>query len=132
MSMPNLPDILMITFDALRYDVAVQAWESEQTPYLRQLIPAGWEHRHSPATLRLLLMRIFCRFLADSVTAWQGSASLYVAVSWHATRLGRDHGLARATIIEGLQRKGYQTICIGGVSFFQSRHTVGKSLAKLL
>lgn len=39
-------DIVMITFDALRFDVAETAWRENRTPFLCSLIPNGWEPRH--------------------------------------------------------------------------------------
>src|SRR6187551_2967022 len=42
------PDIVMITFDALRFDVAQRAFASGRMSYLAQLIPGGWQCRHSP------------------------------------------------------------------------------------
>src|SRR5919106_1683778 len=42
-------DVLLITLDTLRYDVAVQALHSGMTPHLARLLPGGkWEERHTP------------------------------------------------------------------------------------
>src|SRR5262245_30166497 len=41
-------DLLMITFDALRYDVAQSALHSGRTPFLAQIVGTEWECRHSP------------------------------------------------------------------------------------
>ena len=42
-------DILFITLDTLRYDVAQQLYLQGRTPNLgRLLLPEGWEARHSP------------------------------------------------------------------------------------
>ena len=44
-------DILFVTLDTLRYDVAMDALRDGRTPNLRRLLPRGtWEKRHSPAT----------------------------------------------------------------------------------
>ena len=44
-------DILVITFDALRYDVAQSSWREGRTPTLAGVLPSeGWQRRHSPAT----------------------------------------------------------------------------------
>src|SRR6185295_5579700 len=44
-------DILFITLDSLRYDVACAALEAGQTPTLAALLPDGrWEERHSPGS----------------------------------------------------------------------------------
>src|SRR3989440_9221400 len=44
-------DLLMITFDTLRYDVAQEAWREGTTPNLARWLPAlGWEERHTPGS----------------------------------------------------------------------------------
>ena len=44
-------DIVFITLDTLRYDVAQALYEAGELPVLgRFLSPGGWERRHSPAT----------------------------------------------------------------------------------
>src|SRR5262249_50537052 len=42
-------DILFVTLDTLRYDVAEKALREGLTPYLASVLPGGvWEERHSP------------------------------------------------------------------------------------
>ena len=41
-------DILLLVFDALRYDVAVELLAAGRTPNLAALLPQGWEERHAP------------------------------------------------------------------------------------
>ena len=44
-------DVVWITLDTLRYDVAVAALERGRTPNLAARLPGGrWERRHTPAT----------------------------------------------------------------------------------
>ena len=44
-------DILLVTLDTLRYDVAAEAMERGLTPELGRVIPGGrWELRHSPGS----------------------------------------------------------------------------------
>src|SRR5881227_1033964 len=44
-------DILFITLDTLRYDVAQELFEQGRTPFLASLLPeSGWEPRHSPGS----------------------------------------------------------------------------------
>ena len=44
-------DVLFITFDTLRYDVAVQAMRAGHTPNLQKLLPGGlWQERHTPGS----------------------------------------------------------------------------------
>src|SRR4051812_9320189 len=42
-------DILFVTLDTLRYDVAAERYAAGRTPHLAAVLPAGgWEKRHSP------------------------------------------------------------------------------------
>ena len=42
-------NILFITLDTLRYDVAQELWQQGKTPNFAEVLPAtGWECRHSP------------------------------------------------------------------------------------
>ncbi len=44
-------DVLFVTLDTLRYDVACAALESGRTPNLAAVLPGGrWEERHSPGS----------------------------------------------------------------------------------
>ena len=44
-------DVLMVTLDTLRYDVAVEALAAGETPVLSRSLPGGaGDVRHSPAT----------------------------------------------------------------------------------
>ncbi|MBA3531796.1 MAG: metalloenzyme domain-containing protein, partial [Ardenticatenales bacterium] len=45
-------DIVFITLDTLRYDVATSLYQQGRTPNLAALLPVGgWEKRHSPASI---------------------------------------------------------------------------------
>ena len=44
-------DVLFVTLDALRYDVACKALAQGLTPNLARLLPDGeWEERHTPGS----------------------------------------------------------------------------------
>jgi Sulfatase len=44
-------DVLMVTLDTLRYDVAAELAAAGRTPHLAAVLPGGgWERRHSPAS----------------------------------------------------------------------------------
>ena len=38
-------DILMVTLDTLRFDVAEEAWRRHELPGLAKYLPGGWERR---------------------------------------------------------------------------------------
>ncbi|MDX1962263.1 MAG: STM4013/SEN3800 family hydrolase [Pirellulales bacterium] len=122
----NLQDILMITFDALRYDVAVQAWERWQTPYLRGLIPAGWEQRHSPGNFTFAAhAAYFAGFWPTPLQPGKDRRPFTLQFPGMRPTLAETMVLHGPHIIEGLRRVDYQTICIGGVGFFNPSTPLG-------
>src|SRR5262245_41948790 len=46
-------DIMLVTFDTLRYDVADELLRTGRTPNLARLPPGGWQRRHTPASFTL-------------------------------------------------------------------------------
>ena len=43
-------DLLLITLDTLRYDVAVEELAAGRLPNLARVLPSGWERRHTPGS----------------------------------------------------------------------------------
>ncbi|HEY8504971.1 MAG TPA: hypothetical protein VIL46_10340, partial [Gemmataceae bacterium] len=44
-------NIILVTLDTLRYDVARDLWAAGRTPGLARVLPrGGWEERHSPGS----------------------------------------------------------------------------------
>src|SRR5262245_61719826 len=53
-------DILFVTFDPQRYDVACNALAAGATPNLARLLPGGaWERRHSPGSFTFAAHQAF-------------------------------------------------------------------------
>src|SRR2546421_4373784 len=64
-------DILFITLDTLRYDVAQELLEQGRTPFLASLLPdnRGWEPRHSPGSFTYAAhYAFFAGFLPTPIT----------------------------------------------------------------
>ncbi|RKH43579.1 metalloenzyme domain-containing protein, partial [Corallococcus sp. AB050B] len=63
-------DLLFLTLDTLRYDVAREELEAGRTPTLAALLPGGrWEERHSPASFTYAAHQaFFAGFLPTPVT----------------------------------------------------------------
>ena len=64
-------DIVFITLDTLRYDVAQALFEAGELPVLGRFLPAtGWEQRHSPATFTYAAHQaFFAGFLPITIVA---------------------------------------------------------------
>lgn len=112
-------DLLMITFDALRYDVAAAAWRDGRTPFLQTLLPHGWERRHTPGSFT------YAAHAAFFAGFWPTPAEPLdlprpFALNFPGSRsVGAETiMLSGENIVVGLQQRGYRTVCIGGVGFF--------------
>lgn len=126
-------DILLVTLDSLRYDVASAALAAGQTPTLSRLLPGGaWERRHAPGSFTYAAHQaIFAGFLPTP--AAPGPHQRHFALSFEGSRTtGPDTAVFDAPdIVSGLAGRGYHTLCIGGVGFFNQRSALGRVLPSL-
>ncbi len=126
-------DVLFVTLDCLRYDVAATCAAEGRTPNLRAILPGGqWEKRHSPATFTFAAHQAF--FAGFTPTpAVPGRHERPFAVRFAASRTAASRTCIFDTpdIVSGLATRGYHTICIGGVGFFNRRTPLGRVLPGL-
>lgn len=123
-------DLLFVTLDTLRYDVARDALAAGETPVLASHLGAdGWEERHTPANFTYPAhVAFFAGFLPTPV-APGNPPRLFALPFPEATTIGPDTALLDGRdIVEGLARVGYHTICIGGVGFFNRLTPLGSDL----
>lgn len=121
-------DLLLITFDTLRYDVAQEAWRNGETPNLARRLPAkGWERRHSPGNFTLAAhAAFFAGFLPTP--ARPGRHPRLFAMRFHGSETTTPDTcvLDADNLVTGLSGRGYHTICIGGVGFFNKQTPLGR------
>lgn len=126
-------DILLVTLDSLRYDVAATALAEGRTPNLARLLPGGtWERRHAPGSFTYAAHQaIFAGFLPTP--AAPGAHPRLFALRFEGSRTtGPDTAVFDAPdIVSGLFARGYHTLCIGGVGFFNKRTPLGRVLPDL-
>lgn len=120
-------DLLVMTFDALRFDVAHEAFQAGRTPYLATLFPNGWEPRHTPGNFT------FAAHAALFAGFWPTPVQPGKFVRPFALRFPGSRTIDRTTrvlegdnIVAGLEQLGYRTLCIGGVGFFNKRTPLGR------
>jgi hypothetical protein len=122
-------DVLLMTFDTLRYDVAASA----QTPNLRRLLPGGqWERRHTPGSFTYAAHHaFFAGFLPTPTTPGPHPRLL-------ATRFAGSESVTLRTLVfdapdlvTGFAAAGYHTLCIGGVGFFNKLTPLSNVLPRL-
>lgn len=130
---PDLQNILFITLDTLRFDVAVEAMNEGRTPFLRQLLPDGqWEQRHSPGSFTYAAHQaFFAGFLPTPIAPGKHPRVFAAQFPGSETTTPQTYVFDAPDIVTGLAQMGYHTICIGGVGFFNKRSPLGSVLPNL-
>lgn len=122
----SAPDLLMITFDALRFDVAEQAFADGSTSFLASLIPGGWECRHSPGNFTFAAhAAMFAGFWPTPISPEPRARPFALRFPGSRTIGPTTMALDGSTVVEGLRDLGFCTICIGGVGFFNKLTPLG-------
>lgn len=126
-------DIVFITLDTLRYDVAQDLFAAGELPVLGRFLPAtGWERRHSPATFTYAAHQaFFAGFLPTPAAPGRHPRLFASAFAGSETTSPRTFAFEQASIPEALAARGYRTICIGGVGFFNKQTALGRVLPAL-
>ncbi|MEU8242571.1 STM4013/SEN3800 family hydrolase [Actinoplanes missouriensis] len=126
-------DLLFVTLDTLRHDVAVSCLEQGRTPALARVLPGGvWQRRHTPASFTYAAHHaFFAGFLPTPVTPGPHERMF-------AARFGGSESSGPGTFVfdaadlpSGLAAAGYHTVCLGGVGFFNPATPLGRVLPGL-
>ena len=124
-------DIALVTLDTLRYDVAVEELAAGRTPNLAALV-GDWELRHSPGTFTYAAhTAFFAGFLPTPSHPGRHPRLFALRFEGSETTGGTTAVLDGATIVEGLAARGYHTLCVGGVGFFNQQNPLGRVLPSL-
>ncbi|WP_254512422.1 STM4013/SEN3800 family hydrolase [Anatilimnocola floriformis] len=126
-------DVVLITLDTLRYDVAEQANNAGKTPFLTSLLPGGhWEQRHSPGNFTFAAHQgFFAGFLPTPATPGKHARLFAARFPGSETTSEQTFVFEEANLVHGLAARGYHTICIGGVGFFNRLSPLGCVLPDL-
>ena len=122
-------DILFVCLDTLRYDAAVKEQEQGTTPVLNRYGP--WKKCQAPGNFTWPSHHsMFAGFLPADHEA-KNLADREMLFFPRQIGMGRKtppgaYGFSGGTIMEGLEKEGYDTWCVGGVSFFDKRSDLGK------
>jgi hypothetical protein len=122
-----------MTLDTLRYDVAVDALDAGRTPNLARLLPGGrWQERHSPGSFTYAAHHAFFAGFLPTPAA-PGRHERLFAVAFAGSETTGEHTLVfdAPDIVTGFRERGYATICIGGVGFFNKRTPLSRVLPGL-
>ena len=114
-------DILFLTLDTLRYDVAEQEYLAGNLPNL--CADSGWEKRHSPGDYTYSSHHsFFAGFLPTPSEYVPLNEREYLFSMKNSMLKYKNHGniyyFDAPNIVKAMEKEGYKTVCIGGVIFF--------------
>jgi hypothetical protein len=123
-------DILFMTLDTLRYDVAEDCLRRGRIPNLRAVLPAhGWERRDSPGNFTFAAHQAFFAGFLPTPAEPSHAARPFAIRFPGSTSIGERTAVFDApNIVAGLAARGYHTVCIGGVGFFNPASALGAVL----
>ncbi|MVN86333.1 sulfatase-like hydrolase/transferase [Deinococcus sp. HMF7620] len=126
-------DVVLLTLDSLRYDVAQAALAAGELPTLAPLLPGGqWEQRHTPGSFTYAAHQAFLAgFLPTPARPGRHPRLFAAQFEGSASTSGRTFTFEEATLPAALAARGYHTVCVAGVGFFNSRTALGGALPAL-
>lgn len=126
-------DLLLVTLDTLRYDVAADLLAAGRLPNLARVLPGGaWERRHTPGSFTYAAhAAMLAGFLPTPVTPGPHPRLFAAAFPGSATTADGTWRFDAADLPTGLAQAGYHTVCVGGVGFFNKLTPLGAALPAL-
>jgi len=126
-------DLLLVTLDTLRYDVAAELAEAGETPTLTGLLPGGrWERRHTPGSFTYAAhAAMLAGFLPTPARPGPHPRLFASRFPGSETTADTTWVFDAPDLPTGLARAGYHTVCVGGVGFFNKRTPLGSVLPGL-
>jgi hypothetical protein len=123
-------DILFITLDTLRFDVAEQCFSQGRLPTLARYLPSdGWQRRHTPGSFTFAAHQaFFAGFLPTPPTPGPHPRLFAARFEGSETTTSATFVYDSPTWIQALRAQGYYTVCIGGVGFFNKQTALGSVL----
>jgi hypothetical protein len=123
-------DVLLMVIDTLRYDVAQEEWRAGRTPNLACLLSDdGWERRHTPGNFTYAAHQaFFAGFLPTPASPGKHPRLFATRFAGSETTHEQTAVFDTSDIIRGFASRGYRTVCIGGVGFFNPQAPLGRVL----
>lgn len=132
-SVVGTDDLLLLTLDTLRYDVAVELAAAGRIPNLAAHLPGGrWQKRHAPGNFTYASHHaIFAGFLPTPAAAGPHPRLFAARFAGSETTAERTFVFDEPDLVTALAARGYHTVCIGGVGFFDKQGALGSVLPGL-
>ncbi|WP_285708001.1 STM4013/SEN3800 family hydrolase [Microtetraspora sp. NBRC 16547] len=126
-------DILLVTLDTLRYDVAAELAEQGRLPTLARVLPGGrWERRHSPGSFTYAAhAAMLAGFLPTPAEPGPHPRPFAAVFPGSETTASGTWVFDAPDLPSGLAGAGYHTVCVGGVGFFNKLTPLGSALPGL-
>ncbi|MFJ5532518.1 STM4013/SEN3800 family hydrolase [Streptomyces sp. NPDC093261] len=126
-------NVLFVTFDSLRYDVARAAMYAGCTPNLATIVPGGrWEERRTQGSFTYPAHQaFFAGFLPVPSGPGRPGRLLACRAIRGTTITERTFVFDAPDIVTGFAELGYRTVCVGGVGFFSKATKLGSVLPDL-
>jgi hypothetical protein len=126
-------DLLLLTLDTLRYDVAVELAAAGRLPNLAARLPGGvWEKRHAPGSFTYASHQaMFAGFLPTPAAPGPHPRLFASRFAGSETTAGRTFVFDTPDLVSALAEGGYRTVCVGGVGFFNKQGALGSVLPGL-
>ncbi|MFD5032164.1 STM4013/SEN3800 family hydrolase [Streptomyces sp. NPDC058405] len=123
-------DLLLVTLDTLRFDVAEELAAAGRIPHLARHLPDGrWERRHAPGSFTYASHQaIFAGFLPTPAEPGPHPRLFAARFGGSETTADRTFVYDTPDLVSGLAAAGYHTVCVGGVGFFNRRGALGSVL----
>jgi hypothetical protein len=126
-------DIVLVTLDTLRYDVADTLCRAGRTPTFAGVLPGGrWEKRYTPGSFTYAAhAAMLAGFLPTPVTPGPHVRPFAARFPGSETTSEDTWVFDAADLPGGLAMEGYHTVCVGGVGFFNGLTPLGSALPSL-
>ncbi|WP_171472111.1 STM4013/SEN3800 family hydrolase [Frigoriglobus tundricola] len=126
-------DVLLVTLDTLRYDVAARLHAGGRTPFLSAVLPdGGWERRHTPGSFTFAAhAAFFAGFLPTPAAPGRHPRPFALRFPGSETTAPETAVFDAPDIVAGFRGRGYHTLCVGGVGFFNKLTPLGGVLPGL-
>ncbi|MER8000035.1 STM4013/SEN3800 family hydrolase [Streptomyces sp. NPDC095613] len=123
-------DLLLVTLDTLRHDVASELAAEGRIPHLARHLPGErWEERHAPGSFTYASHQaMFAGFLPTPAMPGRHPRLFAGRFGGSETTAGRTYVFDTPDLPSALAAAGYRTVCVGGVGFFNKRGALGSVL----